>query len=69
MLILYSFMINKIIIILNLIQKCAFLFEISFDINNNFHIIYYIIIIKLTQIKPLRAQAYLVVVLWLSLII
>ena len=63
-------MINKIIIILNLIQICAFLFEISFDINNNVHIIYYIIIIiSLTQIKPLRAQTYIMVVLWLSLII
>ena len=44
-------MINKIIIVSNLIQKCAFLFEISFDINNNIHIIYYIIIIRLRQIK------------------
>ena len=57
-------MINKIIIVSNLIQKCAFLFEISFDINNNIHIIYYIIIIiRLTQIKPLRAQTYIMVVL------
>ena len=47
-------MINEIIIVSNLIQKCAFLFEISFDINNNIHIIYYIIIIRLILIKPFK---------------
>ena len=61
---------QKIIIVSNLKQKCAFLFEISFDINNNIHVIYYIvIIIRLTQVKPSRAQTYMVVALWLSLII
>ena len=44
MLILYSCMINKIFFVSILIQKCAFLFEISLDIKNNIQIIYYIII-------------------------